>query len=218
MKEKERKLLIVGGFIRIYKGLDVYIPKEIECVIFQFYDIKLDTTILNESEVEYIYNILANIGDIDDFKLLLRASEDGFDANSFHKLCDYKSPILSIIISNEGDIFGGYSNKEWINGEYWISDIDCKSFIFVLRDGNDNNNDKIPFKWFIKNDCCDHAVYDYHDGFGYGLDIFVGWNANIKKKRSNQRLGHSYGPYKRYKTTKYFDKLVDYEIWQIVYK
>ncbi len=53
---------------------------------------------------------------IDDYKwrLLYRASEHGYTANSFHECCDdVKGPTLVIIKSSEGWIFGGYTTQSW---------------------------------------------------------------------------------------------------------
>eukprot|EP01084_Bolivina_argentea_P130276 229980_1 len=219
---QQRKRLVVHGYIKkITEQISKPIPSDIEQIIFKFYDIKLDSKLLEETDIHYIYDILPDVSDIHDFKLLLRATDDGFDKETFHKVCDFKSPILSIVISAEGDIFGGYSKLQWSQSEKWRSDPQLESFIFVLKASEKNisaKNHKPPFKWFVKKDSFERAVYDYHDGFGYGLDWFVGWNANEKSKRANQRLGHSYGFLSKYAFTMHFNKLVDYEIWQIIQK
>ena len=52
------------------------------------------------------------IGDYD-MKLLYRASEHGYSAESFHEYCDAKGPTLVIIKSEGGWIFGGYTTQSW---------------------------------------------------------------------------------------------------------
>ena len=47
------------------------------------------------------------------FKLLYRASRDGFEAASFHAKCDHQSRTLTIIKTNKGFIFGGYTAIAW---------------------------------------------------------------------------------------------------------
>ena len=47
------------------------------------------------------------------WKLLYRASEHGYIADSFHKCCDYKGPTLIVIKSSGGWIFGGYTTQSW---------------------------------------------------------------------------------------------------------
>ena len=46
-------------------------------------------------------------------ELLYRGSKDGFTAASFHQKCDNKGPNISIIKSEHGLIFGGYTSLSW---------------------------------------------------------------------------------------------------------
>eukprot|EP01083_Nonionella_stella_P109967 321362_1 len=218
MSTTHRKMLVVCGYLKeIHNG---NVPRDIELAILKFYDTKLDSIILNETEIHYMYqHILPDIKDTDDFKLLLRASDDGFDSKTFHTLCDHKSPILTIAMSEEGDVFGGYSQLQWTQADQWKADHKEKeSFIFVLRASKQNKimqtkQQSVPFKWFVRNKYLGRALYGYHDGFGYGLDLFIGWDSDVKKGRANQRLGHSYGPWNNYKSTMHFNHLTDYEPW-----
>ena len=47
------------------------------------------------------------------WKLLYRASEHGYTAESFHEYCDDKKPTLVVIKSSGGWIFGGYTTRSW---------------------------------------------------------------------------------------------------------
>ena len=47
------------------------------------------------------------------WKLLYRASEHGYTAESFHEYCDDKEPTLIVIKSSRGWIFGGYTTRSW---------------------------------------------------------------------------------------------------------
>ncbi|CAG8686822.1 13375_t:CDS:1, partial [Cetraspora pellucida] len=48
------------------------------------------------------------------FKLLYRASEDGFDVENFHILCDKKGPTVTISkFAKSGKIIGGYNPLDW---------------------------------------------------------------------------------------------------------
>ena len=49
------------------------------------------------------------------WKLLYRASEHRYTAESFHDYCDDKGPTLIVIKSSEGWIFGGYTTNSWDN-------------------------------------------------------------------------------------------------------
>ncbi len=47
------------------------------------------------------------------WKLIYRASEHGYSAESFHNYYDDKGPTLVIIKSSEVWIFGGYTTQSW---------------------------------------------------------------------------------------------------------
>uniref|UniRef100_U9TNG6 Serine-enriched protein n=1 Tax=Rhizophagus irregularis (strain DAOM 181602 / DAOM 197198 / MUCL 43194) TaxID=747089 RepID=U9TNG6_RHIID len=90
------------------------------------------------------------------FKLIYRASRDGFGINNFHKNCDNKeSTVIIIKIRNSGEIIGGYNPLEWrsikieenetsrllSHNQDFYNDYKCKasnSFIFSLT------NQKFP--------------------------------------------------------------------------
>ena len=47
------------------------------------------------------------------WRLIYRASEHGYTAESFHECCDNKGPTLIVIKSSGGWIFGGYTTQSW---------------------------------------------------------------------------------------------------------
>ena len=53
------------------------------------------------------------LGDDYKWKLLYRASEHEYTAESFHGCCDDKGPTLIVIKSDGGWIFGGYTTRSW---------------------------------------------------------------------------------------------------------
>ena len=46
------------------------------------------------------------------WKLLFRASQDGFTAQAFHDRCDNKGPTVTIVKSGN-NIFGGFTENSW---------------------------------------------------------------------------------------------------------
>ncbi|CAG8635679.1 11880_t:CDS:2 [Ambispora gerdemannii] len=62
-------------------------------------------------------------------QLLLRGTRDGFDSNTFHKLCDDHSRTVVIMrIKGSDEIIGGYSPTRWMTNEgYWNTE---DSFLF----------------------------------------------------------------------------------------
>ena len=48
-----------------------------------------------------------------EFTLIYKASIDGYSCNDFHSNCDKKGPTVTIIQSNTGYKFGGYTSIDW---------------------------------------------------------------------------------------------------------
>ena len=48
-----------------------------------------------------------------EWRLLYRASRDGFAARPFHLRCDNKGPTVTIVKGSRGNIFGGFTEKSW---------------------------------------------------------------------------------------------------------
>ncbi len=46
------------------------------------------------------------------FKLLFRASRDGFSSSEFHRRCDHKGPTVTIVEANDS-VFGAFTNIPW---------------------------------------------------------------------------------------------------------
>ncbi|RIB27083.1 hypothetical protein C2G38_2063090, partial [Gigaspora rosea] len=71
-----------------------------------------------------------------EFKLLLRGSRDGFDAKTFHKLCDNIPGLIVVIkVENSNEILGGYNPLGWnsTNNGYTAAP---GGFIFSLKNAN----------------------------------------------------------------------------------
>jgi len=63
------------------------------------------------------------------FELIYRASRDG--DRTFHEFCDNKGPTLSIIRSENDQIFGGFSKNSWnCSGDF--GDDDNDAFLYSL--------------------------------------------------------------------------------------
>jgi hypothetical protein len=63
--------------------------------------------------------------------LIYRGSRDGFSAGDFHSKCDGKSPTLTVIKTDHGYIFGGYTQAKWSSNHEAIED--PNAFIFSFR-------------------------------------------------------------------------------------
>lgn len=106
--------------------------------------------------------------------LLYKASRDGFDEGSFHALCDNQGPTMTIILSNNNYLFGGYTAIPWTsdNGSYKN---DSTAFLFTLT----NPHQIPPTKYLIRSGNTQYAVYhhpSYGSTFGSGHDICLANN------------------------------------------
>nr|CAG8447144.1 157_t:CDS:2 [Entrophospora candida] len=74
-----------------------------------------------------------------DFRLLVRGSNDGFDASTFHARCDRKeATVVFIRIENSGEMISGYNSAYWRTSAIYIQS--DKSFLFSLGDGKKLQN------------------------------------------------------------------------------
>lgn len=127
------------------------------------------------------------------WKLLYRATKDGFGASDFHSKCDNKENTLVIIKSTNGNVFGGYTKQSWSN-TYSGNKDDPNAFIFSFK----NSKNKLLV---MKCTNSKHAIYsDNNSGPAFGFkydytnvtpDIFICNNSN-KSTESCSNLGNSY--------------------------
>jgi len=127
------------------------------------------------------------------WKLIYRASQDGFEASTFHIKCDDKPNTLVVIKSTNGNVFGGYTEQTWNHTNGYKTD--PNAFIFSLI------NKIINCK--LKMNCDDHDCSIYCSCFygpTFGDDICILDSSNQNKK-SYSNLDHSYiHPYYEYET------------------
>ena len=78
-----------------------------------------------------IKSIKESFGSYFTFKLLYRASRDGWLVSDFHRLCDEKGPTVVIVKVYNGRLCGGYCSIGWRSSGGWQHD--NKSFLFSLN-------------------------------------------------------------------------------------
>ena len=134
LKEENKKLKEEN--IKLSNKLNEYIEKK---TIFANKN-NFDSKIVKENQINFIVNYLKN-NDIElknkkfSFKLIYRGSRDGDNSIKLHEICDKKRNCIFIILSEEGNIFGGYSKIGWdsrpiSNPEY---PNDEKAFLFSVN-------------------------------------------------------------------------------------
>ena len=112
--------------------------------LFADFDIRrsfvFDSKILTREQSNDLIK-LCEFNDKEKFKLIYRASKDGFKSSDFHSKCDNKTNTLTIIkVKGNSNIFGGYTTCTWnhIPGSYKS---DSSAFIVSLI-----NEDSNPIK------------------------------------------------------------------------
>ena len=103
---------------------------------------------------------------------IYQASIEGGDSSIFHSKCDNIPNTLTLIFSEKGRIFGGFTSETWdISGKYKD---DKKSFLFSI--------DKLKIYSYK---CNGKAIYCHKDfglTFGAGFSNKIGKNALIRKE------------------------------------
>lgn len=110
---------------------------------------------------------------IKESKLLYKASRDGFSAQMFHNLCDNRGATITVIKTDNGKVFGAYTDIPWTSGEY-KKKVAGKgnSFLWAM----DTNNKMVKFKCLKP----DAEVYHYADRlpvFGEGHFLHLDGNS-----------------------------------------
>jgi hypothetical protein len=125
------------------------------------------------------------------FNLLHQASTRGFQASTFHQLCDNQGPTLVLVKSTNGHIFGGVNFISWMSGTgYFASN---SGFLFALKDGH-HQHDPALFRIMQNSNYAIHNQSSYGPTFGGGHDMHICNNSNSTMS-SYSNLGHTYtGP------------------------
>ena len=105
----DRKLL--NSFIDDY-DLDMN-NEDVQDFFYPIYSPFLKESVISEGQ--YDDKLREWVGDYK-WRLIYRASEHDYTADSFHKYCNDKGPTLIVIKSSGGWIFGGYTTQSWYKG------------------------------------------------------------------------------------------------------
>lgn len=129
------------------------------------------------------------------WKLLYKASVDGWGAARFHELCDDKGPTLTVIQAEKGHLFGGFSPISWQSSGNYIWD--QGTWLFSLTNPT-NTPCKIPNSIHMCGDQ-EQKFSTFHDAsvgptFGGGHDIGIVDRPN--EELSYSGLGYNFIPEK----------------------
>ena len=129
------------------------------------------------------------------WNLAYRATEHGFGFDEFHSKCAEQEKCLTIVKSENENVFGGYIDGAWIKDNKWIR---ANAYLFSLI-----NKDNNPLK--IKCSVPEKAAFGPRDKYiqiygsfqvgGGGHDLMLSADANVNTI-SSSNLGNSYNhPY-----------------------
>jgi hypothetical protein len=121
-------------------------------------------------------------------RLLYRGSRDGFQANTFHNQCTGHRNTVSLILSKNKSIFGGYTPLAWSSKDEYVSDPSLTSFVFTIK-----NPHNLPEQIFKLTEEA-YAIYTRSDcgpTFGGGHDFCVEEPFQTAEKNSSN-LGGAY--------------------------
>lgn len=152
-----------------------------------------DSKILDYTMQKALFELCEFKSSDNKWDLLYRASRDGFGTASFHSRCDSKPFTLTIVKSNNGNIFGGYTESQWNDPDgkensrgvennqskdnYYKRDNNAFVFSLVNKIGK-------PMKVGVSSGEEDFAIYCRTSNgptFGRGCDFMINGDSNVNK-------------------------------------
>lgn len=240
-KKRNDLALIVWHFIKKQYETkhDVNMPIALKYLILSFSNKIIGCKMLTLSEDTAFYELLASKLKYDadgkefnihrrKFNLLFRASDHNHSASKFHKKCDGHKETITIIKSNHGNLFGGYTSIKWrLSGGYKS---DKTAFLFLIR----SKSEQCPKAFDLKENDSAHSCAVYIDpykgpSFGDGFDIKIGDKCNdllfyMDKDQENGCYTFKQGSYdhnnelcggSRYDAKYCYFRANDYEVFEI---
>ena len=119
------------------------------------------------------------------WQLVYRATEHGFGYDDFHAKCTKKNKCLTIIKSDNGNVFGGYTDASWNKSDRKVADENAFLFSLINRDNN-------PLKMRCFNP--EKAINGNSSSLFmqcYGSELVLYSNSNVNKS-SFSNLGLTY--------------------------
>lgn len=163
------------------KRYTAIVPETIKHLIFLFAQLIIPSVILSVKQDLDFFHKLSNLLQFDISQVILkyRGSEMGFSASKFHEICGngVKSfANISIIRSNHGNVFGGFTNLAWGShyGSMYEYRKDNEALVYIISSHDEEIERNCPIIFPIRKDaiaiCC-----DYPNGpiYGDGHDIHI---------------------------------------------
>ena len=178
--------LVTFNFIRNhYEGkYKQNVPMALKYLTLQFSNRIIGCKLLTiKEDMDFFNLLLTKLPSIRRFNLLFRASDHNYSGKKFHDLCDDKGSTITIIKSNWGNIFGGYTSKSWKppQSDDAFFTRDENAFLFLIKSDQESIQMKCPLvlelkKYGLLRDYANMAICgdeDYGPIFGAGHDICI---------------------------------------------
>ena len=181
-EELRVNLLNEATFFKVYSLVD-----QLRCPTYLFSDILLPR---QEADLQDLCDLNHNYK----FKLIYRASQDGFSGVDFHRRCDgYPNTLTIVKVKGNDNIFGGFSSLPWGTSNNYKEDNDAYIFSLINKY---NRPIRFPYVSSKLNDTTEevYSIYSnslYGPTFGGGPDLSIASNSNVNQN-SYSLLGHSY--------------------------
>src|SRR4051812_32827262 len=98
------------------------------------------------------------------WRLCYKKTVNGAASATFHSLCDFRGPSVTVLKTGAGVIFGGYINTSWALSYTYRASSDA--FLFSIT-----NHKRYPLGYYDGNAIYSHVTYG--PTFGNGHDIYV---------------------------------------------
>ena len=205
MQSRERSdlELVLSNYLRTNyenKYDERYIPISLKYIMVKYSNSLIPSNLLSlREDFNFFETLKLKLPNIKKFNLLYRGSEHNFSAKDFHSLCDDKGATLTIIASNHGNIFGGYTSKSWKSAAGFVKD--KQAFLFLIKSHTEKINKQCPLFFDIKKGHESWAIgrrWSYSDPicgpvFGCALDIKIGDKQDYDIDCFTQRDCYDYG-------------------------
>ena len=159
-----------------------HLPVALKYLILKFSKSIIGCKLLTlKEDMEFFQLLLTKLPNIRKCDLLYRASDNGYSIKQFHSLCDNKDATITIIESNHGNIFGGYTSKSWQSHADAQYVKDKNAFLFLIKSERKCSDTKLPVLYEIKDGWEAEAIFTVRDqgpSFGNGHDICIRGKCN----------------------------------------
>lgn len=210
---------VTYGYIRenVEAKVKDIIPEEIKLLISSFLsNLWMDSTILTPKEKDMLISMVEGNKITSKFKgcewkLLIRASRDGYEPADFHKLCDGKQDTVCFVETEHNHIAGGYVELEWGQSQFdWSQSCD-NAYMFVVRPTQKIFEKNPPEKAIMERKCT--VMHWEGDCFSFGYEnLYLSQN---KRGYCHPKKHFNFDNSKEVAGSTSF-RVIDYEVFQLL--